>query len=42
METMHRQEFESFMLAWDDAIRGFQEVSTNQMDTMVARHQREI
>ena len=27
MESMHRQDFESFMHAWDEAIRGFQAVS---------------
>ena len=27
MEGLHRQDFESFMMAWDDAIRGFQNVS---------------
>jgi hypothetical protein len=29
MEALHRQDFESFMLAWDDAIRNFSSVSQN-------------
>ena len=42
MEALHRQEFESFMFALDDALKAFHDMSTNQLDQMTDRHTREI
>ena len=42
METQHRQEFESFMIAWDDALRHFNDVSNVQIEQLRQRHAREL